>query len=164
MTKIKLYVLTAAFQMIALGFAGSAGAVIHLTAEGGASFNTSNYGFVSSPSPLVSAQATFGLMDLLQYGFVYDRNFLSGGYGALNFYGGIVHVGFFDGLFVDGQAGVDNRDGAGSSFSWGVGGGYAFPLTFLVDVGPRINYRSVPDSGTERSLFDAGIFLTLKFI
>jgi hypothetical protein len=149
---------------MALGLACSASAALDLTVEGGASFNTSNYNFANSPNPFISGQLTFGMMDLVQYGFVYDRNFLGNNLGSLDFYGGIIHVGFFNGLFVDGQAGVDDRDGAGTSFSWGVGAGYNVPLNYFFDFGPRIGYRSVPDSGVERSLFDAGLYLTLKLM
>lgn len=146
----------------------SAQAEIHLTGEGALSFNTDNYGFISTPSPMLSAELTFGFSDLFQYGFVYDHNFLSyddnGGNGSLNFYGGIVRLGFYDGLFVDGQLGVDTRDSSSASFSWGVGGGYFYPLSPLFDIGPRVSYRAVPDGGVGRSLFDVGIFLTLKLI
>lgn len=138
-------------------------------AEGGASFNTSNYGFITSPSPFVSGQLTFGMLDAVQWGFAYDHNFLSysnnGGNGSLNFYGATVRVStLVTGFFIDGQAGIDIRDSSDSSFSWGIGAGYTIPLNFFFDFGPRFSYRSVPDSGIERSLVDAGLFLTLKIL
>jgi hypothetical protein len=168
MLKQRLLLTILAMNLAGLAFGSSgAQAAIHLTADGALSFNTDNYGFVSNPSPLVAFELTFGLSDLIQYGFVYDHNFLSysgGGNGSLNFYGGIVRLGFFDGFFVDGQAGIDNRDSVGTSFSWGVGAGFTYGLSPFIDVGPRVSYRFVPDSGVERSMFDAGVFFTLKLL
>jgi len=87
-----------------------------------------------------------------------------GGNGSLNFYGGVIRLGTFTGLFADGQAGISDRDGLGTSFSWGVGAGYAIPISFLCDLSPRFGYRSLPDSGFTRSMVDVGLLLTFKLL
>src|SRR5271170_6481734 len=87
---------------------------MELTGRGAAGIPTSNFSFVSSPTWMLSGDLTFGMTSLLQYGVTYDHNFLSytnnGGTGTESFYGGIVRIGFFSGVFVDGQAGVCSRD------------------------------------------------------
>jgi hypothetical protein len=140
---------------------------IELSAQLAGGFPTNNYSFVSSPTLLTGAQLTFGALGL-EYGFAYEHNFLNyqngGGSGSLNFYGGVIRLGTFTGLFADGQAGVSERDNSGTSFSWGVGGGYAIPISFICDLSPRFGYRSLPDSGVTRSMVDVGLLLTFKLL
>jgi hypothetical protein len=146
----------------------SAFAGIEISAQGAGAFNSSNYGFASSPSLLLGAQLTVGLSDLFQFGGIYQHNSLSyennGGTGSLNFYGGVLRIGTLTPIFFDAQAGIDNRDSAGDSFSYGVGAGFKIPLAYLFDLSPRVGYRSVPDSGIERSQVDVGILLTLTIL
>jgi hypothetical protein len=154
------------FLFVAASPAAFAG--IEISGQGAAAFNTSNYGFVSSPSLLLGAQLTVGLTDLFQVGGIYQHTSLSyennGGSGSTNFYGGLVRIGTMTPIFFDGQAGIVNRDSLGNSFSYGVGAGFKIPLAYLVDLSPRVGYRSVPDSGIERSQVDVGILLTLTIL
>jgi hypothetical protein len=140
---------------------------IELSGQLAAGFPTNNLDNVSSPSLLTGFQLTFGELGL-EYGFAYEHNFISyknnGGNDSLNFYGGVIRLGTFTGLFADAQAGVCEFDSSGTSFSWGVGGGYAIPLNYFMDLSPRVGYRSLPSDGTTRSMVDAGVLLTLKLL
>jgi hypothetical protein len=143
-------------------------ASIEISAQGAGAFNTSNYGFASSPSLLLGAQLTMGLSDLFQFGGIYQHTSLSyennGGTGSTNFYGGLVRIGTMSPIFFDGQAGIVDRDSLGNSFSYGVGAGFKIPLAYLFDLCPRVGYRSVPDSGIERSQVDVGLLFTLTIL
>jgi hypothetical protein len=159
----KIYLLLALFTAFYSSFAM---AEIQLTARAAADLPTSNFGFVSSPSPMLAGDLTYGLSDLFQLGVTYDHNFLSynnnGGSGTENFYGGIVRFGFISGLFVDGQGGICTRDGSSNSFSWGAGLGYAYPFSPFVFISPRVGYRSLPDNSVTRSMVDLGLQVTFR--
>jgi hypothetical protein len=140
---------------------------IQFALQGAADVNSSGYGFVSSPSLLFGAELTMDLGYPYQLGLAYEHNSLSYSDGSdggdLKFYGLVGRVRTLSPFFFDGQAGLNVRDSNGSSFSWGVGAGYIFPLLASIDFAPRLGYRFVPDSGTERSLIDLGFLLTFKF-
>jgi hypothetical protein len=130
-------------------------------------FPTNGLDNVTSPSLLAGAQLTFGALGL-EYGFAYEHTFLSfknnGGTDSLDFYGGVIRLGTFTGLFADAQAGVCEYTGTGTSFSWGVGAGYAIPMSPFIDFSPRVGYRAVPSDGFSRSMVDAGVLITLKIL
>jgi hypothetical protein len=139
---------------------------VQFALQGAADINSSAYGFASSPSMLLGAQLTMDVGYPYQVGLAYEHNNLSYGTddsGDLKFYGVVARIRTLSPFYFDAQAGIDSRDSNGSSFSWGVGSGYTFPLMASIDLAPRIGYRFVPDSGIERSLIDLGVMLTFKF-
>jgi hypothetical protein len=154
------------FLFLAASPAALAG--VEISAQGAGAFNSSNYGFASSPSLLLGAQLTMGLTDLFQLGVAFQHNSLSyqnnGGTGQLNFLGALVRIGTMSPIFFDGQAGIADRDNIGNSFSYGVGAGFKIPVAYLFDLSPRVGYRSVPDSGVERSQVDVGLLFTLTIL
>jgi hypothetical protein len=141
---------------------------MNLSAEGAASFNFNDYGLISTPSPMVAGEATFGISDLLQLGAAVDYNYLSyangGGSGSLLFYGALARLTVGYGLFGDLQAGLSQRDSLGSNFSWGLGAGIHLLNVGNFEVSPRVSYRFVPDSSAGRSLLDLGVLLTFKIL
>ncbi len=148
-------------------------ASFQLTGRGVASFSGENYNGISQPSIGFGADGTYGMSDLFQLGFTYNKNSLNysqsswtvGGNGTVVFYGAISRFGFIGtSLFVDLQAGLCARDSLPSSFSWGVAAGYKFPISYMVSLSPRVSYRSLPDSSVTRALIDAGLMLTLSFL
>jgi hypothetical protein len=146
----------------------SAFAGVEVSGQAAGDFNASNYGFATSPSLLLGAQLTVGMTDLFQFGGAYEHNSLSysngGGSGSMTFYGVVARIGTYSPVFFDGQGGLDERDGSGTSFSWGIGAGYKIPIAYMIDFSPRIGYRSVPDNGSERGLFDAGVLITVNIL
>jgi len=142
-------------------------ASVQFAAQGALDFNSSAYGFASSPSALLGAQLTMDISYPYQVGLAYEHNSLSyndgSGDGSLKFYGLVGRIRTVSPFFFDGQIGLDVRDSNGTSFSWGAGSGYIFPLAASVDIAPRLGYRYVPDGGSARSLIDVGAMLTLKF-
>jgi len=144
----------------------SAFAEFEFVARGAAGVPTSNFSFVSTPSPMIAADLTYGMSDYFQMGATYDHNFFSykngGGNGSETFYGAIARFGFFSGTFVDFQGGLCSRDSSDTSFSWGAGLGYAMSVSPWVDFSPRFGYRSLPDGAVTRSMVDFGAMLTFK--
>jgi hypothetical protein len=139
---------------------------VQFAAQGALDINSSNYGFASSPSLLLGAQLTMDISYPYQVGIAYESNNLSysdGSSGSLKFYGLVGRIRTVSAFYFDGQIGLDNRDTAGTSFSWGVGTGYTIPLSSSIEIAPRLGYRFVPDSGYERSMIDLGAQMTFKF-
>ncbi len=163
----RMLVVLALGTFVLAGTANRASA-LSLSAEGAGSFNAGSYSFVSTPSLMLAAEATFGISELFQLGFVLDHNFLSyqnnAGTGALNFYGGLARLGLPFGLFADTQLGVAKRDSQDSEFSWGLGAGIRLFTAPLFELSPRVSYRSVPDSSVGRSLLDIGLLFTFKIL
>lgn len=140
---------------------------VELTLRGAASFPSESYSFIKSPSAQGSVDLTFGMFDLMQFGVTYDHNWITytgGGNGTVNFLGGLFRAKSFMGIFADVQAGECTRDGSSNSFSFGVGAGYSTPLTYMVDWGLRVGYRSLPDNSAARTLLDAGIQITFRLL
>lgn len=144
-------------------FASTQANAIELTLRGAAGFPSNSYSFVKSPSPEAAADLTFGMFDLMQFGFTFDHNWLTytaGGTGTTNFFGAMFRAKSFVGLFGDVQAGECTRDGSSDSFSFGIGAGYSTSLTYMTDWGIRVGYRSLPDNSTARTMVDVGLQLS----
>jgi hypothetical protein len=139
---------------------------MQLAVQSAGDFNTSNYGVASSPSVLVGFRVTSDVAGSpFQLGVTYehdDLNYGDGNGGGLRFLGAITHIRTGSPVFYDVQAGIDQRDTVGVSFSWGAAVGYTYPLATSVDIAPCLGYRFVPDGGLERSLMNLGVLLTLK--
>jgi hypothetical protein len=153
--------------LVGLIFQSEAWAGVQFAVQGALDINSSNYGFVSSPSLLLGAQLTMDISYPYQVGIAYESNNLSysdgGSAGSLKFYGLVGRIRTVSAFYFDGQIGLDNRDSVGSSFSWGVGSGYSVPLSSSIEIAPRLGYRFVPDSGYERSMIDVGAQMIFKF-
>jgi hypothetical protein len=164
---MRIQLLLPIVALAALLFQSESIASVQFAAQGALDFNSSAYGFASSPSVLLGAQLTMDISYPFQVGLAYEHNGLSyndgSGNGTLKFYGLVGRIRTVSPFFFDGQIGLDVRDSYGNSVSWGVGSGYIFPLAASVDIAPRVGYRYVPDGGYARSLIDVGAMLTFKF-
>lgn len=147
-----------------------------LTAKGGMStMNGSAHAGLDKTALLLGGELTFGLGSLIQFGPFYEYNSIgnSTNSGTLNFFGGVIRVGFIPTrLFADLNGGLVKSSFAGTSsdtsFGFGAGLGYEISIAPLISISPRIGYRNLPSkvgsTETERTSLDGSLLLSVSLL